>query len=75
MIKLTINLSVVGAAVQEDANSIWTTIADLVSVYLDVVATLGGDNAVVEVVIDLVVGDCAKTKTKGVKKIEQRRQL
>ena len=39
------NLSVVGAAVQEDPRSCDATIVDFVVVDLDVVAALGGDDA------------------------------
>ena len=54
---LTIDLAAVGAAVEEDARSLRTAVVDLIFVDLDVVAALGGNDAVVFVVVDLVVGD------------------
>lgn len=42
---LTVNLGVVGAAVEEDAHGIRPAVVDIVVVDLDVVATLGRDDA------------------------------
>ena len=42
---------------KEDASSLRAAVVDLIFVDLDVVAALGGDYAVVLVVVDFVVGD------------------
>ena len=42
---------------EKDTRSVLTAAVDLIFVNLDIVAALRGNNAVVDVVVDLVVGD------------------
>ena len=42
---------------EEDSHSLSSTVVDLVFVYLEVVAALGRDDAMINVVVDFVVGD------------------
>ena len=55
--RLTVDLAVVRATVEEDACSPITTTVNFVFVYFEVVAALGSDDAMVYIVIDHVVGD------------------
>ena len=55
--QLTVDLTAVGATVEKDAGSLRTAVVDLIFVDFDIVAALGGDDAMVLVVVDLVVGD------------------
>lgn len=45
MVGLTVDLALVGAAVEEDSHGFFTSVEDLVVVDLDVVAAFGGDDA------------------------------
>ena len=42
---------------EEDARSLRSAVVDLISIYLEIVAALRGNDAMVHVVVDLVVGD------------------
>ena len=42
---------------EEDARSLRSAIVDLISIYLEIIAALRCDDAMVHVVVDLVVGD------------------
>ena len=57
MTRLTVNLTTVGAAVEEYSSSLRAAVIYLVFVDFEVITTLRCDDTMVHVVIDLVVGD------------------